>query len=273
MFLLNGERRQSIEISDRGLQYGDGLFETIEVLNGKPLFLDRHLRRLASGCSKLLIPKPDVGLLAEECRQISATEEHAVLKVIVTRGSGGRGYAQPVPVKPTRILGIYPYPDYPQHFQTKGVALRFCHHGLGSNPALAGVKHLNRLEQVLARSEWQGDAIQEGLMLDCYENVVEGTMSNVFMVKDDCLYTPILDNCGVAGIVRQIVKELARTADIALLETTLDKSELLQAKEIFVTNSVIGIWPVNQLEQHSFSVGPYTRTLQTLLNAMRIGGS
>ena len=173
MFLLNGERRQCVDVADRGFQYGDGVFETIEVADGKPLFLDRHLRRLAKGCGKLLIPPPDLALLAEESLQISASARHAVLKLIVTRGCGGRGYRQPPRILPTRLLSLHPHPDYPEHFQTDGVTLRFCEYRLSINPALAGIKHMNRLEQILARAEWQDDGVQEGLMLDACGNVVE----------------------------------------------------------------------------------------------------
>lgn len=270
MFLINGERRQSIDIADRGFQYGDGLFETIEVLNGKPLFLDRHLKRLALGCQKLLIPLTDLALLAEESLQISADSEHAVLKIIVTRGCGGRGYRQPATILPTRLLGLYPAPEYPAHWQSDGIAVRFCQSRMGLNPGLAGIKHLNRLEQILARAEWEDENIQEGLMLDCNDQVIEGTMSNIFLIKDGNLYTPILNECGVAGIVREIIIELAQRGNIALLEKKLQKQALLQADEIFVTNSVIGIWPVNQLEQHRFSVGEKTVSLQKMFNAMRL---
>ncbi len=270
MFLLNGERRQCIDIADRGFQYGDGLFETIEVLNGKPLFLDRHLKRLAHGCQKLLIPPPDPVLLTRESLQISAGAERAVLKLIVTRGCGGRGYRQPVPILPTRLLSLYPYPEYPAHLQTDGITAGFCRYRLAINPALAGIKHLNRLEQILARAEWQDENIHEGLMLDSNDHVIEGTMSNLFLVKDGNLYTPSLNECGVAGIVREIVMELAQRNRLVLLEKKLQKQALLQADEIFVTNSVIGIWPVNQLDQHRFSVGEQTRSLQRMFNAMRL---
>lgn len=269
MFLLNGERGHCIDVADRGFQYGDGLFETIEVVNGKPLFLDRHLNRLANGCRRLLIPAPDSALLAGEARQVSAGADHAVLKLIVTRGSGGRGYRQPLRIIPTRLLSLHPYPDYPAHFQTDGIRARFCLHRLAINPALAGIKHMNRLEQILARAEWRDDDTQEGLMLDSNERVVEGTMSNLFWVKDGVLYTPTVTECGVAGILRGIVMELAQGSGMELHEKQLEKHALLRADEVFVTNSVIGIWPVKQLERQEFSVGAMTRSLQELFNAAR----
>lgn len=270
MSLLNGEYRDTIDIADRGFQYGDGVFETIEVLDGKPLFLDRHLNRLENACKKILIPAPDLALLAKESRQVSAYASHAVLKLIVTRGVGGRGYRQPQQISPTRLLTIHPYPEYQADFQTQGIAALFCQHRLAINPALAGIKHMNRLEQILARAEWQDDSLQEGLMLDNQDHVIEGTMSNLFLVKDGKLYTPSLAECGVAGIVRGLVMEMAERLNICLFEKPLDKNDLFQADEIFVTNSVIGIWPVVRLEKQIFSVGAITRSLQKMFNAMRV---
>jgi 4-amino-4-deoxychorismate lyase len=269
MYLLNGERGQSIDAADRGFQYGDGLFETIEVSNGKPLFLGRHLARLTNGCRRLLIPAPDWALLTQEALQVSATSERAVLKLIVTRGCGGRGYRQPSRILPTRLFSLHPFPDYPSHFQTEGVVARFCRLRLAISPALAGIKHMNRLEQILARAEWRDDDMQEGLMLDSNDHVVEGTMTNLFMVKEGVLYTPVVTECGVAGIVREIVMEFAQSNNIVLLEKQIDKQALLRADEIFVTNSVIGVWPVKQLEQNRFGVGRLTKAFQALFNAAR----
>lgn len=269
MFLLNGERRQCIDVLDRGFQYGDGLFETIEVVDGKPLFLKRHLERLEAGCRRLLIPTPDMANLVEEASRISSSSKRAVLKLIVTRGCGGRGYRQPAEISPTRLFSIHPFPEYPACFQTEGITARFCELRLAINPALAGIKHMNRLEQILARAEWQDDGIQEGLMLNSEGHVIEGTMTNLFMVNEGVLYTPVLTECGVKGIVRQIVIELAARHGLAVNEAVFDKDALLGADEIFVTNSVIGIWPVKQLESQAFTVGPLTKKLQGLLDAER----
>ncbi|MDD4914203.1 MAG: aminodeoxychorismate lyase [Methylococcales bacterium] len=269
MYLLNGEPGGCIDIADRGFQYGDGLFETLEVVDGNPLFLQEHLSRLEKGCKKLLIPPPDLHLLAEEARKCASAAAHAVLKLIVTRGCGGRGYRQPPVISPTRLFTLHPYPDYPAEFQSRGVALRICRHRLAGNPALAGIKHLNRLEQILARAEWRDDDIQEGLMLDQHGFVVEGTMSNLFLVKDGVLYTPDLSQCGVAGIVREIVVRLALQNQIPLLVMAVDRHALFQADELFVCNSVIGIWPVRQLEQQQWRAGEVTQTLQKLFGELR----
>jgi 4-amino-4-deoxychorismate lyase len=270
MFLLNGESRHLVDVSDRGFQYGDGLFETLEVLQGTALFLDRHLQRLTEGCQRLLLPPPDWQLLQQEAQQLTANTEHGVLKIIMTRGSGGRGYRQPEPIVPTRLLSLHPYPQYPTSLQSHGIVTRFCDQLLSINPSLAGIKHLNRLEQVLARAEWRDDAIQEGLMLDNNGHVIEGTMSNLFIVKNAVLYTPALTQSGIAGIVRQLVLAFANQLALPISIQNLSKDQLLQADEVFVTNSVIGIWPVKQIAQHSFQVGEWTQRLQVMLNQARL---
>lgn len=262
MFLLNGESRRCVDVSDRGFQYGDGLFETMAVQNGKPLFLQRHLNRLLDGCRRLLIPPPDLSVLESEALQVSAGADRAVLKLIVTRGVGGRGYRQPDQISPTRLFSLHPSPNYPDSYQTDGIAARFCEWRLAINPGLAGLKHMNRLEQILARAEWQDDTVQEGLMLDSDDRIVEGTMSNLFFVKKNVLHTPLLINCGIDGILRQIVIEFAIQNGLALSEGHFTKQNVLEADEVFVTNSVIGIWPVKQLEKQCFRVGGITRGIQ-----------
>lgn len=262
MWLLNGERRHCIDASDRGFHYGDGLFETFEVLDGKPLFFERHYQRLQRGCQTLLIPCPDFDVLRAEAWALAGDSQHAVLKLIVTRGSGGRGYRQPQPISPTRLFSLHPHPAYPEAWQTQGINLRLCHKRLALNPDLARIKHLNRLEQVLARAEWSDDDIQEGLMLDAEGFVVEGTMSNVFIVKQGEILTPFLDRCGIAGIVRGLLFDAAESLALTLRETRLTLDDVHDADELFLSNAVIGLWPVKRFEQRRFNVGPVTRSLQ-----------
>ena len=265
MMLVNGDYREHIEISDRGFQYGDGLFETIAVSNGQPVFLDRHLARLEAGCKRLHIPFPGTELLSSEAQNLSAQSGKAVLKLILTRGSGGRGYRQPDVIKTTRVLSLHPYPDYPDSYKMLGINTRFCDTRLGLNPALAGIKHLNRLEQILARAEWTDPDLQEGIMLDMNNHVIEGTMTNLFYVKNNTLYTASLTLAGVAGIIRSIILALCADHGLAVIERSFTKDELLAADEIFVCNSIIGIWPVKQIATTRFPVGAKTRQLQTLL--------
>jgi len=271
MYLLNGEIKHHIDVADRGLQYGDGLFETIEVSNHHPIFFWQHLQRLTLGCQRLQIPPPNTRQLYQEATLLiqRSTTKKSVLKLIITRGSGGRGYRFPETVSPTRLLSLHPFPDYPDIFSQQGITVRFCHTRLGLNPNLAGIKHLNRLEQILARAEWDSTTIQEGLMLDVNNHVVEGTMSNLFFVKDKILYTPNIEQSGVKGIIRDIIINLAQQSTIKVLETKISQAMLYQADEIFISNSIIGIWPINRLAEQGFKVGPITQQLQTLLLACK----
>jgi 4-amino-4-deoxychorismate lyase len=268
---VNGICQDYIPVTDRGLQYGDGLFETLEIWQGHPLFWQAHLSRLLEGCSRLHIQDVSIDILTAEvklaCANVENFDSRCVLKLIITRGSGGRGYRQPDTVQPTRIISLHPYPYYSADYQTEGIIARFCQTRLGLNSTLAGIKHLNRLEQVMARTEWDGTNIQEGLMLDSNGHVVEGTMSNVFYIQQGVVYTPDISQAGVAGIIRGIVIALAQAQGIPLIiKQLVSKEILLAADEVFVTNSIIGIWPVRQLEHRIYGIGPLTRQLQGMLN-------
>lgn len=269
MILVNGHETDHIAVNDRGFQYGDGLFETIEVLDGHPVFLSRHLQRLNDGCKKLQIPCPSLHLLKDEIGGVCKHEKSAVLKIIITRGAGGRGYRQPEKIEPTRVISLFPYPTYPENYYKEGITTIFCNTRLGINPTLAGIKHTNRLEQVMARSEWQNPDIQEGIMLDTNDHVIEGTMTNLFYVKNNIVYTAFLESTGVAGIIRAILKELLIKNSINLIEHHFYIENLLDADEAFVCNSIIGIWPVKQVETVKLGIGRVTRQLQVWLSEFK----
>lgn len=266
--LVNGAPETRIPVADRGLQYGDGLFETIAVNGGVPEFWERHMARLGAGCVRLSLPAPDADLLKAEALRLCAETARGVLKIIVTRGSGGRGYRLPDEIHPTRIVSLHPAPDYPADIQRRGVQMRLCDTRLAIQPRLAGLKHLNRLEQILARAEWSDSAIQEGLMLAADSAAIEGTMTNLFVVSGDMLRTPDLSRCGVAGILRAVVIDLAREAGIGCRVERFGLVDVLAGDEVFLTNSVVGIWPVGRLGDREFEIGPVTRRLMAALACM-----
>jgi 4-amino-4-deoxychorismate lyase len=233
---------------------------------GRALCLDRHLARLEDGCVRLAIPAPGRATLEAECAQVCEGAERAVLKVIVTRGAGGRGYLPDPDAPPTRIVARYPWPDYRSGTGREGVAVRICRIRLGRNPRLAGIKHLNRLEQVLARNEDNPRDCEEGLMLDDRDHVIEGIAANVFAVRGGRVCTPDLGECGVAGIVRALVLEEARALTGREPEIApLGVEELAGADECFLTNSLIGIWPIKTIEGEPLSTGPIARQLLSTL--------
>jgi 4-amino-4-deoxychorismate lyase len=265
--LVNGEASATISTQDRGLAYGDGVFETVAVRAGQPLLWPQHIARLQQGLARLGITAVSEALLQQEAQTLCAGQARAVLKIIVTRGISGRGY-RPSSGAPTRVLSRYPWPRFSEAAQTRGVTLHLCETRLASQPRLAGLKHLNRLEQVLARSEW-GEEHAEGLMRDEGDRIIEGTMSNVFMVKNQRLVTPDLARCGVAGVMRALVCERAE-AVLPVTEALLTTADLLAADEIFLTNSLIGLWPVIGFAGRTYAVGPVTRQLQSLLEDVTV---
>lgn len=270
MILVNGYETDRIAVNDRGFQYGDGLFETIQILAEQPVFLSQHLQRLMDGCTKLGIPAPDPKQLKNEIIRVCQSQSACVLKIIVSRGVGGRGYRQPENVVPTRVISLHPYPQYPQSYYETGINTRFCTTLLGLNPVLAGLKHLNRLEQIIARAEWDDHSgIQEGIMSDINNHVIEGTMTNLFYVKNDIVYTAALTGAGVKGIIRSILIKLLLENNRPIVEHHFDKETLLNADEVFVCNSIIGIWPVKKIDSIYFRVGKTTRQLQNWLTQLK----
>jgi len=239
---VNGTPQDTIAITDRGLAYGDGLFETILVHGGKPVLLNEHLNRLQSGASRLKISL-DRGRLLDEIDDLDLPDS-GVLKIVLTRGSGGRGYRPGQVGESSRILSIHPAPDYGADRPDQGISVFVCQQRLANQPALAGMKHLNRLEQVLASLEWPDAPVMEGLMLDMQNNVIEGTRSNLFWAEGDKLLTPAVDRCGVDGVFRQyLLRNLPAAREVH--ESPLDR--VLQADQVFVCNSVFGVWPVRDV--------------------------
>ncbi len=265
LVLVNGRAGDSISVLDRGLQYGDGVFETIACRRGIARFLAWHLERLALGCERLRIPV-QLSEIRDEVRMLAREADSAIIKVMLTRGPGiARGYAPTGSEKPTRITFRQAWPSEDPAARQDGVRVRIAALRLGENPALAGLKHLNRLEQVLARMESMstaGEAVAESLLFSRSGKLVSGSMSNIFIVRDSRVQTPRIDVCGVSGVMRRVVLSEAARAGIVAEECSLEAADLNGAQEIFLTNARIGIWPVCALEARAFSPGPVTRRLQ-----------
>jgi 4-amino-4-deoxychorismate lyase len=267
MILVNGQTTDQVSTADRGLLYGDGVFETLAVRDGQPLLWSEHLQRLISSCERLAIQLHDTDTLLNEALLVCKGNPRAVLKIIITRGTGGRGYRFDISEsRPTRIVALHPWPDYPVDAKTRGVRVRVCATRLIGNPLLAGMKHLNRLEQVLARNEWQDPLIAEGIMLDAAGHVVEGTASNVFWVRDGVLHTPDLSECGVAGVMRNEIIIQSKKWSIPCVLARINIENIMKVEEIFLCNSLIGIWPVRELDDAIFPIGPLTKQIITHLD-------
>ena len=251
--LINGLESNTVLASDRGLSYGDGVFETLAVVDGRPRLLAYHQNRLRNGLSRLGIPLKDMSELWLEVEDLASKQEKAVIKVVVTRGVGERGYRSPKNPEPTRIVQLNSWPQYPDRFYTRGIEMRLCRYRLGHAPELAGLKHLNRLEQVMARSEWSDPNVPEGIMLDVDGRVISGTMSNIFIASDNTLVTPLLSRCGVNGVMRQAVMDKGKILGFGVSEEHLLLDDLKAADEVFVCNSLVGIWPVKSFQDRHWT--------------------
>jgi 4-amino-4-deoxychorismate lyase len=268
---INGQPGHALPAADRGLHYGDGLFETLAVTRGEPLLWEAHMARLARGCQHLGIRAPDPELLLHECRSEIDAEQRCVIKLILTRGSGGRGYRPPARPSSTLIVTRYVPPDHPAGWWRDGVRVVRCHTRLAIQPRLAGVKHLNRLEQVLARSEWSDPQIAEGLMCDAEGRPVEGTLSNLFLVRDGRLFTPPLERCGVAGVMRAQVMVLAAERGEPVQEQDITWGHLGEADALFLTNALIGLWPVRSLAGRDYATTGIPRWLRQAVMPLALG--
>jgi 4-amino-4-deoxychorismate lyase len=264
--LINGISSGYVSVSDRGLHYGDGVFETIACIGDHPVFIQQHLDRMESGARKLNIHFPDRQLFLDDINcLLRGSNSNSIIKLILTRGRGKRGYRYETTQIPTRIGMLSAWPDYVAHWREQGIATRFCQTQVSTNPQLAGIKSLNRLDSVLASSEL-GQAFNEGFLSDIDGNVIEGTMSNIFTVLNDVLVTPDLTRCGVNGIMRDQIIDIAHNNNIKVEMRNISPDELLESREIFISNSVIGACVVKQLEQQFYSIDTMTRTINKILD-------
>lgn len=266
MVLINGLPTEHIRVFDRGLLYGDGVFRTMLVKAGHSLCWQRHYEKLRGDCAALGIECPSKEILAKEISKVIKKTPDCVLKVIITRGEGRRGYAIQQDMVPTRILMASPIPQHPPSHYSDGVKLHLCKTRLAIQPCLAGIKHLNRLENILARREWNDPEIAEGLMLDMEGNVIEGTMSNLFLLQGDTLFTPDLDGCGVAGVQRARIMEIAGRLGMMVKVEKLALARIYAADEIVLCNSVIGAWQVRELAEKIWPTGGLAMRLRDFLD-------
>lgn len=252
----------AIDIADRGLNYGDGLFETMLLTQGRVRFLDAHLERLAQGCRRLQIGSPGTDVLRHDIASLVASHRDGVVKIVLTRGSGGRGYRPDPASTATRIVSLHDVSA-----SSAAIRARWCKTRLSRSPALAGIKHLNRLEHVLAQQEWSDASIAEGLMLDHEGELVCATAANVFVVLAGELRTPDLRYCGVRGIMREAVIRTATHLGMTVREEPLWPDTLETADEVFVTNAVRGVRSVVGLDGRTWPEGSVTQAIREAVTA------
>ena len=264
--LVNGAPSNVISIRDRGFLYGDGVFRTLRVSNGQAQHWPLHYQKLHHDCTALGIACPDFVQLSDELEMLLSNQTDCAIKLIVTRGISTRGYAPATQTTSTHIWDVAPLPNYPAAWATHGIKARLCQLRLSRQPYLAGIKHLNRLENVLAASEWNDTEIAEGLLMDAHGNVIEGVRSNLFAVLNGTLTTPSLLGCGVAGVQRDRVIAWANINNLPLEIRALSWNEVINADELFLVNSLIGVWPIRELEQRRWNNFPVAMKIRQSLD-------
>lgn len=257
---------------DRAAAYGDGLFETIAVRDSNPRFWSLHNERLQTGCARLGLPCPAadelLSTLESAITAANIATEYATAKLTVSAGTAGRGYQRAINADPVVRVSVHAARSLPAQDYQNGVVARLCTTRLGIQPLLAGIKTLNRLEQVLARAEWNEVNIFEGLMLDTDGRLICGTMSNVFIIKETVLITPAITRCGVSGIMRRhLVNQLQEKAGVQCDIRDVAGDELAEADEVFISNSQFGVLPMRACNSIQWDIGPLTRRAQAIAAA------
>lgn len=265
----DGAPLTTVSLDNRGLQYGDGLFETIAIRAAQPRLWPYHLDRLQHGCERLCLAMPDrdelTAQLQDALQQCDVPLQYCVVKVILTAGAGKRGYGRSRVSDPTIVIGVFPTKPQPLHHYSTGIDTTLCATRLASGSATAGLKTLNRLEQVLARSEFSERKITEGFTMDADDNIICGTMSNVFFVVDDAVFTPPLEGSGVAGVMRRHIIETLSDNDVTVCQKPLAADLLRDVAEVFVANSQFGVLPVKSCDAIRWPVGKVTQNVMAVL--------
>jgi 4-amino-4-deoxychorismate lyase len=268
---VNGVVCDCIGVRDRGLAYGDGLFETIAVIKNKLHNWDRHYQRLKLGAQKLSMDCPQEQHyldIFEQVKQQNLSADTLIFKIILTRGAGGHGYLAPKQAQTNSVVVIHKRAQIPQSYYQKGIDIRLMDIKLSEQSELAGIKHLNRLEQVIARNRLE-NCYQEAVLCNQHEQIIEGISSNIFFIdNNNRLCTPKISNCGVAGTLRDKIIKHCRSINLDISVSHFNISELTQSRGIFFSNSIIGIWPVHsyQYYQHIFTFTEFHISMKKLMH-------
>ncbi|WP_194436233.1 aminodeoxychorismate lyase [Vibrio fluminensis] len=266
MYWLNGQPTDSISLLDRSFQYGDGCFTTMLTRDGAVECWSYHLQRMQACLDALAIPHPDWQKVELWLKQAANHDSLAGLKLHISRGEGGRGYSATQVSAPNVTISDFAFPAHYYQWQQEGIELGVCQTRLGLNPLLAGHKHNNRLEQVLVKAELDQRQLSDGVVLNLSEHIVETSMANLFWWKEQELYTPDLTMSGVAGVARRRVLDIAQQQKINLHVGEFALTDLLDADEVFITNSILGVAPIKGIEGQSFQIGKQTRSIQEMLS-------
>ncbi|ENY72077.1 aminodeoxychorismate lyase [Aeromonas diversa] len=265
MSLINGRKLDRVEVTDRGLAYGDGHFTTMKVVDGRIERWEAHLARLQKGCQRLGIVAPDWSQLAASLHDEIAGVALGCAKVMITRGSGGRGYS-PAGCHDTRwIVTLSPFPEHYLQWQSEGIEVVECRQRVADQPMLAGIKSLNRLEQVLLRQELNESNAVEGVVLSTRNVLVAGVSANLFWRRDKTVFTPDLSHGGVDGVMRRTVMGMLKEMSIELRTVEAPLESLWHAEEVWMTNALMGVVPVTRIAQQSYPIGAVVRYLQERL--------
>lgn len=253
MFLINGIPQETLPASDRAIQFGDGCFTTARIAAGQVCLLEPHLQRLQKACEKLLIPFVAWAELQREMIELARGNDRGVLKVIISRGSGGRGYSAANCLHPVRLLSVSAYPVHYDEWRREGIKLALSPVRLGRNPQLAGIKHLNRLEQVLIRTHLEQTSADEALVLDSEGFITECCAANLFWRQGEVVFTPRLDQAGVNGLMRQLCLQQLAHSGYRVVEVHAREAALAEADEMVICNALMPVVPVRQYGSQPFS--------------------
>ena len=262
--LIDGKEQSQISISNRNFQYGDGLFETCVIKDNQILFWDRHLTRLDIGCEKLKIKKIKESIWLNDIKKALslAPQKNCVIKLILSRGNSQRGYSYPEDILPVRVVIVS---DLKNTHSRESYSLEYAQSGYHSNPNLAGIKHCNRIEQILARSSLKAD---EAIMLDESQNIISVTQGNIYFIFGKSLVTPKLDRCGVIGSRRSLILDLAESLKLNSEQANISINEAKKADEVFISNSIIGIQSVSSIEDYKFPKSAITEQINKAFESL-----
>ncbi len=255
--IIDGQEQSNISIYNRNVQYGDGLFETCVTKENQILFWEKHLSRLDMGCERLKIKKIEESIWLKDIEKALSLTSHknCVIKLILSRGNSQRGYSYPDDIMPVRIVILS---EMKKTYAKKSFSLEYAQSGYHSNPNLAGIKHCNRIEQILARAKLKED---EAIMLDENQNIISVTQGNIYFIFGQRLVTPKLDRCGVIGSRRSLILELAKSIELDVEQDNISVTDAKKADEIFISNSIIGIQSVSSIEDYQLPNSSMTRKI------------